>query len=833
MLQTDYLVIGCGATAMAFVDTLLAETTDAQILIVDRNPHPGGHWTMAYPFVTLHQPAQYYGVASKELSDGVIYEEGWNKGFYSLSSLDHIQQYYRSLMEDTFLASGRVQYFPECEYKGNFEFESLKTGEKYQVEVRKKMVDATYFKTKVPATHTPNFEIEAGVNFIIVNDLPQVKEQPEKYVIVGGGKTGMDACLWLLEQKVDPEHIIWIVSRDSWLLDRQNTQPSEAFFEYTIGTQAAQMEAIARSNSIEDLFDQLEAVGVIHRIDKNVRPKMFHGAIISKLEMKALREIKHIIRLGRVQRIEKEQMVFSQDTVSASPNYLYVDCSASAISNLDIKPIFQGNLITPQTVRAYQPTFSASFIAYVEANYEDEATKNKLCKVVKLPNAHTDWIPMMEAQMVNQFVWSKHKKLRTWVRNNRLDGMGAMVRAVDRNDEAKMAIINRLRVGMAPALIKLQQFVKELNTSDPQPKGNLQLQVHQDIFFKNRLMETPAADLALDEGEVLVEIEKFGYTANNITYAAAGDMIGYWKFFPPFGDDTKAWGIIPVWGFAKVVESTNEAIPVGDRLFGYFPPAQFLKMKPVGIKAGRFIDGAEHRSKLPAGYNLYRRVLNEPNYNPAHDNFRMVLFPLHLTSFCIWDSLVDHDWYGAKQILILSASSKTSIGLGYALHQDENAPTVIGVTSKRNLATVESLKLYDQAMTYGDIKAIDASIPTVIVDMAGNGNILAALHIHLGDNMKHTINVGLTHWANTRPQPGIIGERSEFFFAPGHIQKRIKEWGAAGFDQKTSQFLMETAAKTGQWLKFQTLNGLEELAEYHPAVCMGEIAADVALVVEM
>ena len=148
MLQTDYLVIGSGATAMAFVDTLLSES-DANIIIVDKNAKPGGHWTVAYPFVTLHQPSQFYGVASKELSDGKIDETGLNKGLHSLSTLDKIQNYYDSVMQETFLKSGRVLYFPNCEYKGDYKFESLKTGEKYQVEVAKKLVDTTYFQTKI------------------------------------------------------------------------------------------------------------------------------------------------------------------------------------------------------------------------------------------------------------------------------------------------------------------------------------------------------------------------------------------------------------------------------------------------------------------------------------------------------------------------------------------------------------------------------------------------------------------------------------------------------------------------------------------------------------
>ena len=832
MLQTDYLIIGCGATALAFVDTLLTES-DANILIVDRNAKPGGHWTVAYPFVTLHQPSQFYGVASRELSDGRIDVSGLNRGLHSLATLDQIQNYYEAVMQETFLPSGRVQYFPECEYLGNHEFKSLKTGEIHQVEVRKKVIDATYFQTQVPALHTPNFEIAQGVKFIPINDLPNVNNEPEGFVIIGGGKTGIDACLWLLEKGTDPDKITWIVSRDAWLINRKNVQPTDEYFEASIGSMAAQMEGIAKSNSVEEMFDNMEEAEVFVRIDQTVRPQMFHGATISPLELEELRKIRNVVRLGRVQCIESERIILEKGTLPTSKNHVHVDCSASAISNLEVRPIFEEGMIFPQTVRSYQPTFSASMIAYVEANYKDDATKNKICQVVQLPNADTDWIPMMESQMMNQFTWSQDKKLREWIRENRLDGFGKMIKNVDKEDIGKMEILNRFRKNMVPAMIQLQKYAKELDPQNEIPIENPQMQVSKDVFFKNRLVEMPPSANDLEEGEILVRIEKFAYTANNITYAAAGDMIGYWKFFPPFGEKTEGWGVIPVWGFGEVIQSNHPEVPVGDRLFGYFPPAKTLKMRPVGIKPGRVIDGSAHRSMLPAGYNIYRRVFNEPHYNPAHDKARMLLFPLHLTSYCIWDALREKDWYGAEQILVLSASSKTSTGLGYALQADKNAPKVIGITSQRNLATVQEMKIYDEVITYDSATEIPDDIPTVIVDMSGNTKIMAALHTHLAENMKHTINVGLTHWTDTRPQPGIIQARSEFFFAPGHIQKRIKEWGAEGFNQKTAQFMMETAAKTALWLKFQTLNGLEELAEIHPAVCMGQIPADVGLVVEV
>jgi len=833
-LETDYLIIGSGAVGMAFADVLLAET-DTNIIIVDKYAKPGGHWNVAYPFVTLHQPSQFYGVSSKELSKGRIDEVGLNKGLFDLASGAEVSAYFDEVMRDTFLPTGRVEYFPLCEYKGDYKFTSMMTGEEYEVKVNKKLIDATYLKTTVPSTHTPNFSIGEGVQFMPLNDLTKISTPPKGFVVIGGGKTGIDACLWLLENRVNPDNITWIVSRDAWLIDRQTTQPTDAFFEKSIGNQANQFEAVAQATSITDMFDKLEEKGVLVRIDKTVRPQMFHGATISQLELEEMRKIKNVIRKGRVQRIEKDQIILDKGTIPTNSDIIHVDCSASAITNLETKTIFTRNVITPQTVRSYQPIFSAAVIAYVEANYETDKEKNKLCQVVPLPNHDTDWLRMLVAMMQNQFNWSQDKVLRKWVMNNRLDGFGKVVRNADKTNEKHVAILQRMKNNALPAMMNLQKFITQIDTAAQPALKNPQFQVKKKMFFNGRLAEMPTEALTIGEGEVLVKIDKFAYTANNITYAVAGDMIGYWQFFPAMGKDTEGYGVIPVWGFADVVESNAEGIPVGDRLFGYFPPANHLKMTPIKVSNGRFIDGATHRSKLPAGYNLYRRVNNEKGYSNAFDRERMLLFPLHLTSFCIWDALQDKDWYGAKQVIILSASSKTSTGLGYALKADKTAPKVIGVTSQRNLTMVKSLDLYDEQTTYDTLATIDMNVPTVIVDMSGNGAVLLALHTQLGDNMKWCINVGLTHWDKAAPKPkdGIITERSEFFFAPGHIQRRLKEWGPAGFDQKTAAFMMDTATKTKEWLTYRKIDGLAGMAAIHQAVCEGKIAANEGLIVEL
>ncbi len=459
-LQTDYLIVGSGAVGMAFADTLVDET-DADVVIVDRFAKPGGHWNSAYPFVTLHQPSQFYGVASRELSQGVRDQVGLNTGLNDLASGQEVLAYFDHVMRHTLLPSGRVRYFPMCDYAGGGNFRHKLTGEDFHVEAQT-LVDCTHLNTSVPSTHTPSFEIEDGVRFMALNELPKLTEPPAQFVVVGGGKTGIDAILWLLEMRVDPDRITWVVSRDGWMLNRKNTQPGLDFFEHTIGAQAAQFESIAEADSIEDMFDRLEASGYFVRLDPDVRPTMFHGATISELELEALRAVKDVVRMGRVERLTADEVVFvGGATVPSSPDHLFIDCSASAIMEENIKPVFEPGVITPQTVRSYQPVFSASFIAHVEATRETLDEKNGLCPVVPLPNADVDYLRLTLASMVNQFTWSQDGELRRWLRGNRLDGFSEAVSQVGKDDEEKIAILNRIGESSFPAAAKLQEFIDQ------------------------------------------------------------------------------------------------------------------------------------------------------------------------------------------------------------------------------------------------------------------------------------------------------------------------------------------------------------------------------------
>lgn len=344
----------------------------------------------------------------------------------------------------------------------------------------------------------------------------------------------------------------------------------------------------------------------------------------------------------------------------------------------------------------------------------------------------------------------------------------------------------------------------------------------QDTRFTER--EAPA----LKDGEILAKVDRFAFTANNVTYGVVGERIGYWKFFPVTDD---GWGIIPVWGFADVVDSNCPDVPVGDRLYGYWPMASHLVMQPAKIGDTRLFDGAAHRRELPPVYNSYARVKGEPGYDAAMDDERMVLFPLYATSFCLYDFFKDNDWYGADQIIIPSASSKTAIGTAYALKTDDASPRLVGLTSPRNKAAVEALKLYDDVLIYDEIEQIDANCPAAIIDMSGNGDVLGALHKHLGDNMKYTSNVGVTHYDANSMGPDFIRERSAMFFAPGHIQKRASDWGPGEFEKRAFQFWHEASVKSRDWLSIKKEAGSDAVKRAYGDVLNGKTPADSAWVV--
>jgi hypothetical protein len=310
----------------------------------------------------------------------------------------------------------------------------------------------------------------------------------------------------------------------------------------------------------------------------------------------------------------------------------------------------------------------------------------------------------------------------------------------------------------------------------------MDFQVQRKDYRQTRWIETPpAAEVEVGPGEALIRVDRFAFTANNITYAVVGEMIGYWKFFP--AED--GWGRIPVWGIGIVERSNAEGVEEGERFFGYFPMSSYLKVQPSKAGAAGFTDASTHRQALPPTYNQYSRMKPELGFDPDEDDAVMVFRPLFMTSFLIDDFLADNDFFGARQIVLSSASSKTSFGTAFLLEQRADAQIeVAGLTSSSNRAFVEGLGCYQRVVTYDKLEDLPRDLPAVFVDMAGNAETLSDVHRHFGDHLKYSCRVGMTHWEENKPVSKLPGAEPQFFFAPDQIRKRTKDWGPEGVQKR-------------------------------------------------
>lgn len=463
-LDTDYLVVGAGAMAMAFVDTLLS-ATQSSVVMVDRRDRPGGHWNDAYSFVRLHQPSSFYGVDSRPLGHGTKDTAGLNQGLCELASGAEVVSYFDQIMRQRFLPSGRVRYLPMSNVVSENEIECRLTGERQRVQEFKMRVDATFSDTAIPATHPPKYRVSPEVRCVPLNDLTKLAQPQAAYVVVGAGKTGIDACLWLLERGVEPSKIRWIMPRDAWLIDRARVQPGDEFFLSTFESIARQMEAINAAADIPDLFRRLNANGDLLRIDESVTPTMYCCATVTQAELAQLRRIKDIVRLGRLLAIEPEQIVLEQGRVPLPSGSLVVDCSASAIPRKPPVPIWSGKHITLQMVRRCQPAFSAAFIGQVEACIPEEADKNALCLPVPPPNRDIDWLRMAIVDMANSRKWSQNDDLKNWLGKSRLNSFYTSLQNVRPTDTEKVALVQRFQQAARTAVDKLQHLLAAASPS--------------------------------------------------------------------------------------------------------------------------------------------------------------------------------------------------------------------------------------------------------------------------------------------------------------------------------------------------------------------------------
>ncbi|KAG8158248.1 hypothetical protein KVR01_012009 [Diaporthe batatas] len=428
-ISPDYLVIGAGAMGLAFVDTLITDTK-ATVAVVDRYGRPGGQWTLVYPFVRLHQPSEFYGVNSRELGEGKIDEVGPNKGMAEMATGDEVLAYFSKVMHSTLLPSGRVTYYPKHEWVGDGKFKSLITNKTISVGSNTKIVDATYMKVEVPAMKPPPYEVARDVSHIKINDLSKLSRPYGGYTVVGSGKTGIDACLWLMANGVDPKDITWIMPSDAWLFDRSRLQIHPEIVHQTAAKWSEVEDAILESSSVDDMFKRVEAAGELLRIDEKRWPTVWKCCTVSTAELEQIRRIENIVRKGRVARIDTDKVTLTKGTYEPVSDAIYIDCTSNAAKKVEQVPVFNGNHITLQPVRRCQQLFSAAFIAHVEATYGDEEDKNKLCRPIQAPNEPLDYLISVYQMNRNHARWAAEERTGTWLQGARLDMVRGIVQAI-------------------------------------------------------------------------------------------------------------------------------------------------------------------------------------------------------------------------------------------------------------------------------------------------------------------------------------------------------------------------------------------------------------------
>jgi hypothetical protein len=423
-IETDYLVVGAGASGMAFVDSLVASAPDVDVVVVDRRHRPGGHWLDAYPFVRLHQPSANYGVNSRVLGHDRIDETGPNAGYYERATAAEICDYFGRVLDETLLPSGQVRFLGSTDYRGEdtdgHHVVSQLTGEETTVTVRRKVVDATYVESSIPSRHTPPFRIDEGVRLVPPNDLVELGNPARGFTVLGAGKTAMDTCTWLLDAGVDPDRIRWIRPRDPWLFERDFMQPLSLVGSY-MQLQARWVRAAAEAEDGADFARRLEADGVLVRVDTTVEPTMFRGAIISAREVALLRSIERVVLGTKVRAIGTDAITCDEASLPVDAGEVFVDCTAAGVRTTVPRPIFEGDRITLQYVTIGIVPWGAATVGTVEALRDDDVEKNRLCPPLAFTGRADDLLLMAHAGMTGLMVRAGEPDLAAWTEACRLN----------------------------------------------------------------------------------------------------------------------------------------------------------------------------------------------------------------------------------------------------------------------------------------------------------------------------------------------------------------------------------------------------------------------------
>ena len=454
-MDTDYVVVGAGATGLAFADTLVAES-DVTVTLVDRRDAPGGHWQQAYPFVRLHTPSAIYGVNSLALGDDGIDRSGENAGFYERATGEDVREYFARVAE-RLTATGRVRVLVHHEHLGagpdGERVRDLGTGKVHHIGVRRKVVDARYLEASIPASHVRPFEVAQGTRVVAPNDLPAVARSGTDYAVLGSGKTAADACIWLLGNGVDAGRIRWIRPRDAWFHDRRHFQPLDLVAGIMEGL-ALDAEAGALASGMGDLVERLEHTGRLVRVDPTWAATMYRGTMLSLGELHTLRQIKDVVRLGRVRRIETDRILLERGETATRPDVVHVDCTALGLNNAPETPVFQAGRIVLQQVRHLSPCFNSALIAFVEAHRDDDVDKNRLCPPNPNPSSIEHWPGMMTRTWRAENRWLREPDLTEWIAGSRLNLLRDLPE--HSSEEAARSAVERFVAQVPTAMEKLR-----------------------------------------------------------------------------------------------------------------------------------------------------------------------------------------------------------------------------------------------------------------------------------------------------------------------------------------------------------------------------------------
>lgn len=338
--------------------------------------------------------------------------------------------------------------------------------------------------------------------------------------------------------------------------------------------------------------------------------------------------------------------------------------------------------------------------------------------------------------------------------------------------------------------------------------------VNKTDWSQHRFDDAPVPEIT--DGQALFHVDRFAFTANNITYAVTGDMLGYWRFFPaPDG-----WGRLPTMGYADVVESKHPDVAVGTRCFGFYPMSRYVVIEPSSVGAGGIVDGSAHRAGIAIGYNTYNPTEGDALYVTEHEDALMLLRGIFLTSFLAED-FIDDRGFGQQAVLISSASSKTSIALAHCVSA-RGCAGAIGLTSDRNIEFVRELGCYDEVVTYDQVSSLSAAAPVVFVDMAGSSALRRTVHEHFGNQLKHSCSVGATHWEEAGGEDeNLPGPKPEFFFAPSQAQKRSGDWGAEEFQRRLAAGWKRFHTFSEGWLSVQRGRGRSAVEQVYEDTLAG------------